>query len=140
MPDRKIEVHGLRELRRALKEAEGRSPKEIQQANKDAAELVAGTARRRFRRGPHQGGGTPVPAADSIKAQATSGRGLVAFGGQRSPHAPVVNFGGNIPRRGNTGATTHIKGDEVIFHTIHTERDRVLKEYEQALDRIARRL
>jgi hypothetical protein len=140
MPPPKIEVHGMRDLRRALKEAEGRSPKEIQQANKQAAGIVAGVAGRRFIRGPHQGGGNVTPAAASVKAQATSGRGVVAFGGQRSPHAPVRNFGGEIPRRGKTGATTHIQGHEVVFSTIHSEREHVLREYDQALRRIARNL
>lgn len=139
MAAQKIEVHGLRELRAALKAAEGRSPKEIQQANKDAAEIVASTARRRFHRGPHQGGGIVLPAADSVKAQATSGRGIVAFGGQRSPHAPVRNFGGTIPRRGTTSRTV-IQGDEVIFASIASEQHHWLNEYEQALKRIGRNL
>jgi hypothetical protein len=139
MPAGKIEIHGLRELRRALKEAEGRSPKEIQQANKHAAEIVAGTAGRRFRRGPHQGGGNVQPAAGSVKAQATSGRGIVAFGGMRSPHAPVVNFGGTIGRRGTT-SRTRIRGREVVFSSIRFERPRVLETYDQALKRITRNL
>lgn len=139
MAERKIEVHGLRELRRALREAEDRSPKELQQANKDAAEIVASTARHRFRRGPHQGGGIVLPAGESVKAQATSGRGLVAFGGMRSPHAPVVNFGGSIGRRG-TMSRTQIKGHEVVFDSIRSERHRVLESYEDAVKRITRNL
>jgi hypothetical protein len=135
----RIEVHGLRELRRALREAEERSPKELQQANKQAAEIVAATARRRFRRGPHQGGGNPIPAADSVKAQATSGRGLVAFGGQRAPHAPPVNFGGTIGRHGTT-QRTRVGRYEVIYASITSEQHRVLETYDQALKRITRDL
>jgi len=158
MAQRAIEVQGLRELRRALKAAEGRSPKELQQANKQAAEIVAAEARRRAPKGPHQGGGNVVPVYQAIKAQASSGRGIVAFGGQRAPHGVVVNFGGTIPRRGQDKsvvrglqakhrsfekaglAVTRVRRREHIYSSITATRSRVLDEYEQALDRIARTL
>jgi len=161
MPARDIEVHGIRELRAALKAAEGHSVKELQQANKDAAEIVASAARLRAPRGKHEGGGKIGTIVSSIKAQATSGRGVVAFGGARAPHAPVYEFGGSIPRRGaraTHGAaiktaqashrafgshgipTTQIEKQAYIYPAIHAERDRVLHQYEQALGRIVRDL
>jgi hypothetical protein len=165
MPASRIEVHGLRELRRALKEAEGRSPKEIQQANKHAAEIVAGTARVLAPKGKHQGGGNIQPAWASIKAQATSGRGIIAFGGMRAPHEPVVNFGGVIPRRTATaeqktafataraqkksqakvaratGAhVTKVRRREHIYKAIELRTPQVLDSYDQALKRITRNL
>lgn len=153
-----VEVHGLRELRSRLKAAEGRSPKELQQANKQAAEIVAAEARRRAPKGPHQGGGNIAPLYRAITAQASSGRGIVAFGGARAPHGVVVNFGGTIPRRGQDTSVirklqaqhrsfekaglsvTRVRRREHIYAAIRAERAEVLREYEQALDRIARTL
>lgn len=165
MPGRDIEVHGVRELRAALRKADGRSPKELQRANKQAAEIVVRRAIVLAPKGPHQGGGKAFPLWAAIKAQATSGRGVIAFGGSRAPHGPVVNFGGVIPRRTATteqkrafagaraakksqarvaeatGAhVTHVRRREHIYKAIHTERERVLDEYEQALGRIVRDL
>lgn len=134
-----VRVVGLSELRRALKEAENRSPRELQQANKGAAEIVAASARRRAVRGPHEGGGTITPFAASIKAQATAGRGIVAFGGARSPHGPPIEFGGTL-RRHASSARTRVRKRPAVYPAIEAERNRVLRFYEQAVDRIARDL
>lgn len=163
-----IEVHGIRELRRALKEAEGRSPKELQRANKDAAEVVVAAARIRAPKGPHEGAGHLQPLWTAIRAQATATSAFVAFGGTRAPHGAVVNFGGTIPRRGFHGVTrtekrkgkivsgkvhaaerfktriavsvTHVPRQEHIYAAIDAERHRILDQYEQALGRITRGL
>lgn len=137
MPAQKVEVYGLRELRRELKQAEGRSPHELQQANKQAAEIVAREARRRAPKGPHQGGGNVQPISASIRAQATSGRGLVAFGGVRSPHAPPAEFGGTLKRHASA-ARTRVTKRPYIYPAIKAERHEVLRVYDQALDRITR--
>lgn len=139
MPRRDIEVHGLRELRRALREAEGRSPKELQQANKQAAGIVVREAQRRAPRGKHEGGGRVQPAWQSIKAQATTGRGVIAFGGQRAPHEPVVNFGGTIARHAST-SRTRVRRREHIYASIERKRGAVLDTYEDALKRITKNL
>lgn len=160
----RIEVTGLRELRRDLKQAEGRSPKEVQQANKDAAGIVAAEARRRAPRGPHEGRGKPnpiVPIWLSIKSQATTGKGLVVFGGAKSPHAPVYEFGGSIPRRGARAthgaaikkaqaahrsfgsfgiSTTRIEQRAYVYPAIDATQGEVLRTYEQAVSRIIRGL
>lgn len=134
-----IRVTGLRELRRALKDAADRSPKEIQQANKQAAEVVARAGQAHAVRGPHQGGGTVVPFADSIKAQATAGKGIVAFGGTRSPHGPPIEFGGTL-RRHASEKRTRVQSQPAVFPAIRSERDRVMEQYEQALVRMTRDL
>jgi hypothetical protein len=131
MADR-IEVHGLRELRRALKQAEDRSPKELQLANKRAAALVAIEARRRAPTGPHQGGGNVGSIVASIKSQATTGKGVVAFGGQRAPHAPPTEFGGTL-RRHASSSRTRVQKRPFIYPAIEAAQPRVLEEYERSL-------
>lgn len=159
--DVKVEVHGVRELRAALRKAEGRTPKEIQVANRQAAEVVVRTAIIKAPKGPHEGGGNVQPIWSSIKARATSNRGLIVFGGTQSPHAPVYEFGGSIPRRGarktHRGAigeaqrrhrgfaelgisTTHIDKRAYVYPAIEATRPQVLERYEHALNRIARDL
>lgn len=166
MPDAaRVEVTGLPQLRRALKQAEGRSPKELQQANKQAAELVAGVARLFAPKGEHEGGGDVQPLASAIVAQATAGKAFVAFGGSRAPHGAVVNFGGSIPRRGATrvqkaafakarkakksqakvaaitGAqVTRVPRQEHVYRAIGASRDQTVRVYERAVDRITRDL
>jgi len=162
MPDRKIEVHGLRELRAALKAADGHSQAELRQANKDAAEIVARAARIRAPKGKHEGRpkGQP-PLWASIKATSTAGRGYVAFGGAHAPHGPVIEFGGSIPRRGARASfggaikaaqaghrafssfgleTTKIEQRAYVYPAIEAERAHVLHEYEEALKRLTRNL
>lgn len=153
-----IEVHGLREFRRELKRLGEEFPKELRQANKDAAELVADEARRRAPRGPHEGKPKIQPAVASVKAGGTQRAGYVAIGGARSPHAPVLEFGGSIPRRGrdpslaakaiashrsfaSVGITslTHVRKQPYLYPAIAATADEVVEFYGEALDRLTRR-
>jgi hypothetical protein len=127
-----VRVFGLRELRAALKRTEDRAPKELQLANKRAADLVAREAQRRAPRGPHQGGGNVQPVAASIRSQATTGKAVVAFGGRRSPHAPPLEFGGTL-RRFHSASRTRVQKRPFVYPAIEAERDHVLEQYERAL-------
>jgi len=154
-----IKVHGLTELRRALDQAADRMPEGIAAANLKAAEVVAADARLRAPKGPHQGGGTIVPIFASIQAISTARRGYVAFGGRLSPHAPVYEFGGSIPRRG-TRAThgalirtarkkhlgfgfvgvpvTDIRKRAYVYPAIAAKADEVLRTYGAAVEAVLR--
>ena len=168
MPRSDIEVLGLRELRKELQQAEGRSPMELQQANRQVAELVAIRARNLAPHGKHEGGGKIQPLTAAIKAQATTTRAFVAFGGARAPHGAVVNFGGTIPRRGFKGVTltekrkgkivagrrhaaerfkkrvavsvTQVPRQEHIYTAIHQLNATILRTYQRAVGRITRSL
>lgn len=154
----KVYVQGLREFRRELKRAGEEFPRELRQANRDAAGIVATAARIRAPRGPHEGGGRVAPLVTSIKAGGTQGRGYVAIGGVRSPHAQVLEFGGSIPRRGrdpslvakaragrrsfeSVGITsrTRVRKQAYLYPAIDAKRDEVVEFYGRAIDRIARR-
>jgi hypothetical protein len=138
MADR-VEVVGLREFRRELKRIGPQWPKELRQANKDAAELVAAEARRRAPRGPHEGGGRVVPIHLNIRALGSQRAGQVATGGARSPHGPVYEFGGSIPRRGDTAARTQVRAQPYIYPALGAMRDEVVEFYGEAVDRVSRR-
>ncbi|HEY5987522.1 MAG TPA: hypothetical protein VIV12_14280 [Streptosporangiaceae bacterium] len=134
-----IQVLGVRELRNALRDADGRTPQELQRANKRCAEIVAREARRRAPKGEHEGGGHPQPLAAAIRAQATATRAVVAFGGSRAPHGAVVNWGGTIPRRGTT-SRTRVPRQEHIYAAIGAEHQQILTVYELSVKLIARNL
>jgi hypothetical protein len=98
-----LKVDGLstfaRQCRRIGKEAQAK----LKETNLHAAELVVPEAIRRSPKGPHEGGpkGRPVqPVASSIRAVGGQRYAAVRAGSARSPHAPVYEFGGEIPRRG----------------------------------------
>lgn len=157
MAERAIEVHGLREFRRELKRLGEEFPKEMRQANRDAAELVVPEARRRAPKGPHEGKPAVQPVAASIKAGGTQRAGYVAIGGARSPHAPVYEFGGTIPRRGQSAAliaqqqrahrgferaglaVTRVQARPYLYPAIAAVSDEIVEAYGQALDRLTRR-
>jgi hypothetical protein len=98
-----MKIDGLatfaRQCRRIGKDAQ----KELRAANLKAAQFVVPEAVRRAPKGPHQGGpkGRPVqPISMSIRAVGGQRFAAVRAGSARSPHAPVYEFGGEIPRRG----------------------------------------
>ena len=157
MPERAIEIHGLRELRRELKRAGEQFPKEMREANKAAAELVVPEARRRAPKGPHEGKPAVQPITASIRAGGTQRVGYVVIGGARSPHAPVYEFGGTIPRRGQSSAliaqqqrahrgferaglaVTRVQARPYLYPAIAAVTDEIIEAYGQAIDRLTRR-
>lgn len=135
--DVRIEVHGLSELRRALAQCEGRSPKEVAQANFEAADIVAREARSRAPSGPHEGSGTVTPIRASIKAMRRARAGVVAMGGARTPHAEPTEFGGTLARHASA-SRTRVRQRAFLYPAIEAKRGEVMDFYGNAVDRIMR--
>lgn len=133
-----IHVEGLRELRRELKHAGDRFPKELREANKQAAEVVAPEMRRRAPRGPHEGGGRVRPIVASVRALATQQRAQVAVGGVTTPHAAAWNYGGTL-RRFHSTSRTRVPARPYVEPAVKAKTDEVVELYGDALDRITRR-
>src|SRR5688500_1337954 len=95
----RIQVHGLKELRRDLKalDAEGSYKAELRDAGKKAAEVVAEEARSRARRGATTISGTHASmggaAIASIRSLAGQTRATVALGKASIAHAGGWEFG-----------------------------------------------
>lgn len=87
MPDApaKIEVEGLRDLRRALKQMEG-GLGDLKAANREAAEIVADGAQRFV---PRRSGAL----AASIRAAGQASAGVVRAGFRSVPYAGPIHFG-----------------------------------------------
>lgn len=98
-----MKIDGLatfaKQARRIGKEAQ----KELRATNLKAAQLVVPEAQRRAPKGPHEGGGKVRPVSASIRAVAGQRFAAVRAGGKRSPHAPPIEFGGQIARHGFAG-------------------------------------
>lgn len=87
-----LNVTGLKEFRRSLKQLDGDMPKALRIAMNKAAELVVDEARPRV---PTSSG----RAANSIRPQSTGTAVRVTAGGPKAPYYPWLDFGGRVGRR-----------------------------------------
>jgi hypothetical protein len=92
MTDRSLglRVTGLRELRKALKEADAAAPKALQRANKTVAEDIAAASRS----SASAQGSTLARVVPSIRAVATASSAGVRVGSAAHPEALGAVFGG----------------------------------------------
>lgn len=129
----KIEVEGLKDFQRALKDAGGDFPKELRLASKEAAKVVATGTRQSFL---SRAGVAPKVAA-SVKVLASQRGAAVRIGGNKFPYALGSNFGSvrfrRFPMFAGHGS------DYSLYKTIKAKRDEVIEVYGEAVDRIARK-
>lgn len=134
-----IEVEGLTELQRALKQlGDVEASAELRGANKEAAGFVADASRGRA----VSEGSVAAKIAPSIRASAGMSSAAVAFGGVAYPMAAGAEFGGQgrpttqqfRPWRGTGPGAGYI-----VYPTINEKADQVLAPYEQAIDEITRK-
>jgi len=86
-----IQIQGLREFQRGLKQMDRDLPKALRIAFNDAANVIVSDARPRV---PTRTG----RAAGTVKARSTQTSARVVGGGNRAPYYPWLDFGGRIPR------------------------------------------
>lgn len=87
-----VQVYGLRDFQRALLVLDKRLPDVVDEAAKEAAEIVAQGARKQWPVGPARNG----HAKDSIKATRKGQGWSVEAYGPRFPYGPWIDFGGTI--------------------------------------------
>lgn len=138
-----VDVIGLRDLQKALKSMEDDAPKQLRQANKKAAEIVADRTRSNYRDLP----GPAHRVIPTIRALAQQRSAAVKIGGARHPYTFGVEFGGGKHGKGNPtprgGYTTQFqrarKGGYGVYPAIKSENDRVVEAYGDALDELIRK-
>lgn len=154
-----IRVVGLAQLRRDLRAVDRKWGPELGKTNFQVASVVVAEAERRAPRGVHQGGGKVAPISSTITALRRQQAAAVSIGGTRSPHAEVIEFGGNIPRRGSDPAVvtrarqhhksfrragvsslTHVAAQPYLYPAIDATRERVVNMYGLLLDRLLGRV
>lgn len=92
MSDTKINIRGIRELNRSLKQVDSQLPKQLKDEFKSLATDVAGKIQ------------SKVPtltgrARSSVKPRATSRGAGIAFGGSKAEYYPWLDFGGKVGRK-----------------------------------------
>lgn len=97
-------MEGLRELRKALKAADGLIPRELSKELKELAGEVATEARSRLEGDVAHSTGR---AAGSIRAVVLGGGAAVRAGGARVPYFGWLDFGGTIRHHGSKHQHTH---------------------------------
>lgn len=98
-----VQVKGLNTFARQCRQIGKEAQAKLRETNLHAAELVVPEVVRRAPKGKHEGGPKNrqvQPISTSIRAVAGQRFAAVRAGSARSPHAPVYEFGGSIPRRG----------------------------------------
>lgn len=130
-----IEVHGLAQLNRALRELDSDLPKELRSTNKKVAEKVASGARGRAQ----SLGGVAAHVAPSLRATAGVRSAGVAGGGAAYPMFGGAEFGSYRypqfkPWRGNGSDAGYF-----LYPEIRDEAPNIEDEYREALNDLIRK-
>lgn len=130
-----VQVDGLRELNKALKDMGPELKGELRKTNKTVADFVAVDAKS----AAYSVGGVAAHVAPSIKASAGAESAGVSLGGGRYPMAGGAEFGSNKfkqfkPWRGNGSDAGYF-----VYPAIRQDADRIETEYGVAMDRLLRK-
>ena len=130
-----IEVHGLRELNRALKKVEGGTPNALRDTNKKVAEKVAMGARSRA-----QGlGGVAAHVAPSLRASAGAAFAGVAGGGAAYPMFGGAEFGSIRYKQFKPWLGNSTDAGYFLFPEIRAQAPHIEDEYREALDNLIKK-
>lgn len=114
----KIDVKGVREFQKALKEMDAGLPKMLRLVHNEAATMVIDWARPRV---PSKTG----RARASLKARSSQREGRVAIGGNRAPWVPWLDFGGEGRRPGRPPARPFLKSGRFVYRALEVKRAEV---------------
>jgi phage gpG-like protein len=118
-----VQVRGIRELNKALKEVESELPKAMRIGFKEIADHVVQRTRAKV---PRVSG----KAAGSVKPRASQKGAGIAFGGSAAPYYPWLDFGGSTgrghkPKQSGSGAIKRpfMKEGRYVYPTIKEENE-----------------
>ena len=123
-----VQVKGLVEFQRALKQLDGESQKQLRLVFNDAAELVAGRASRLV---PVNSG----KARRSVRALSTQREGRVAGGSGRVPYYPWLDFGGSVGRKRSV-RRKFLRDGRYIYASYNRLRPQVIERLEEGMTRL----
>lgn len=126
-----IQVRGLREFTRSLRQVDAELPKELRKALNVGADLVVSWARPRV---PTKTG----RARRSVRASSTRTAARVTGGGKRVPYYPWLDFGGRVGRRRSV-VRPFERGGRYIYPGYVAQRDEIQDVIADGLISTARR-
>jgi hypothetical protein len=123
-----IQIAGLKEFQKALKDMDRDLPKQLRVALNSASELVIDYARPKV---PSRSG----RARGSLKVRSSQKAARIAAGGTRAPYYPWLDFGGTTPKGGTRPFYT--KG-RYVYPGLDANRDKITQQLEVALTDLAK--
>lgn len=143
-----VQVSGLRELNKALKDLPGELQKELPEINREVARLVVDDARSKAL----SIGGVAAKTAPSIGVLGGARSAGVGFGGARAPWAGGAEFGAgrDVRRTRSTGSYLGFnqfkswrgngpKAGYFVYPSIRQNNDRIVQTYEERLNDLLER-
>lgn len=114
----RIQIDGIKEFQKALREMDSDLPKQLRLILNEATAVVIDWARPRV---PKRSG----RAAASIKARSSQREARVAIGGRKAPYMPWLDFGGEGRRPGRPSARLFIPKGRYLYAGLDATRDEV---------------
>ena len=127
--DATIQVTGLKDLRKALRDVAKDAPKELSAGLAEASEIVASAARPKV---PARTG----RAAASIKVRKQSTGAALAVGGARAGYFPWLDFGGRTGKHKSV-RRPFLREGRYIYPTLRDKRPDVNAKVDEVLARLA---
>lgn len=125
-----IEVKGVKEFRKALKQMDADLPKQVRVAFNKAAELVVGYAQPKV---PRRSG----RAAGSLKVRSSQTAARIAAGGRAAPYYPWLDFGGAVGRGDSNKRPFYTEG-RYVYPGLRKNRAEITEVMSVALADLAR--
>jgi hypothetical protein len=124
-----VQVTGLSQFRRGLRELDRAAPRALRVANNEAAQLVVDTARPMV---PRRSG----KAAASIKTRSSQSVVRVVSGGARAPYTPWLDYGGRVGVN-DTASRPFLPDGRYVYPAFRKVRPQFETVLQTALQRIA---
>lgn len=115
-----LKIVGLRDLQRALKQADGESQKRLRLVLNKAADVVIEDASSLVPRGPSGA------ARASLKARSGQREAVAVGGGRKAPYYPWLDFGGRVGRKRSVERRV-IKEGRYLYPSWSQNRKRILE-------------
>jgi hypothetical protein len=112
----RIDIVGLREVQRSLREVDAGLPKQIRLIFNEATGLIVDYSKAHIEVKSGR-------AKASIKARSSQRTAAVAIGGGRAPYTPWLDFGGEGRRRGRPSARPFIREGRYVYKGLRLHHD-----------------
>lgn len=126
-----IRIDGLRDLQRALKQADGESQKKLRLVLNRAADIVIDDARGLVPRGPSGN------ARASLKAKSGQREAVAVGGSRKAEYYPWLDFGGRVGRNRSV-ERRFIKEGRYLYPSWSKNRKRILETMADEITEVAR--
>jgi hypothetical protein len=125
-----IQIDGLTQFRRALREASADAPKQLKTVMNTAMDIVVDWARPRI---PRRTG----RAAGSLRAKSTGTKARVSGGGRRVPYYAWLDFGGRVGKFRQVERTFH-KDGRYIYAGYFATKPQIIEALQGGMVKLAR--